>query len=138
MITIRQDAEYMPNLLPATPVPAETRFMAFGDAGLGPATLSLTRRGQLSLVLEQDGIPISVNLSEQLRLTAPVVAFDAKQGLDLKLSIAIATAAGRTGNSDLYLISDVDPGDFLDITLKSDAVDSMGQVPFIYDVFIVS
>ena len=39
--------------LPATAVPAESRFVAFKDANSDPAILSLTRAGQLSLAAEQ-------------------------------------------------------------------------------------
>ncbi|KAK0721897.1 hypothetical protein B0T26DRAFT_644314 [Lasiosphaeria miniovina] len=137
MITIHQDAECMANILPAVPVRAEKRFFAFQDAISAPAALSLSQTGTLTLVIEQDGVPVSHNFSKQLGILNFVTAFDARQGEGGNLSIAIAADSGDGGSSSLHLICDVAPGQLVDLDPQSDAIQSAVGVSYVHDVFIL-
>ncbi|KAK0728056.1 hypothetical protein B0T26DRAFT_637290 [Lasiosphaeria miniovina] len=135
MITIKAQAECMTNLVPAASVPAEKRFVAFLDANSSPALLSLSNAGQLNLILDHTGIPTIADFGAKIGIDSShaVVAFDARQTADGKLSIAVATDQGG-GNYGLSLVSSIAPADLEQDKLPDSAVLRNSQpLPTIYE-----
>ncbi|KAK3373917.1 hypothetical protein B0T24DRAFT_527345 [Lasiosphaeria ovina] len=138
MITIKAQAECMTNLVPAASVPAEKRFVAFLDANSSPALLSLSNAGQLNLILDHTGIPTIADFGAKIGIDGShaVVAFDARQTADGKLSIAVATDQGG-GNYGLRLVSSIAPADLEQDKLPDSAVLRNSQpLPTIYEVYM--
>lgn len=137
MIAIKQDAEFMTNLLPANPVSAGNRFVAFKDANSCPALLSLSQNNKLDLIIEQDGVPTLNDFGKIAGLNGAVQAFDAQQGPDLRLNIAIAMDAGNS-QSEFCLVFGVDPGDLLGGDLSSNIIRGSSAFPVTHNIFMVS
>lgn len=137
MITIKQDVEFMTNLLPAIPVLAENHFVAFKDKDSYPAVFSLGLNNKLNLIITEDGVPTLTDFGETVGLNGSVQAFDAQQGQDLKLNIAIATDAGG-GQSEICLIHGVDPEDLTDGDFKPNIIRASSRFPYVNRIFMVS
>ncbi|KAL2022076.1 hypothetical protein VTK56DRAFT_6120 [Thermocarpiscus australiensis] len=138
MITIKTQAECMTNLVPAALVPAEKHFVAFLDASSNPALFSLSNAGQLNLILDHTGIPTVVDFGQKIGIDNDhaVVAFDARQTSDGKISVAVATDQGG-GNYGLCLVSSISPADLEQDKLPDSAMLRNSQpLPIIYEVYM--
>lgn len=139
MITIKTRAECMTNLVPAASVPAEKRFVAFLDASSNPALFSLSNAGQLNLILDHNRIPTVADFGQKIGLDDDhaVVAFDARQTSDGRISIAVATDQGG-GNYGLRLVSAMAPGDLEQDKLPDSAIICNSKpLPTIYEVYMM-
>lgn len=112
MISIKQDAELMTNFLPANPVAAGSRFVAFRDEDSSPAVFSLSKDHKLVLIISVNGTPTLVDFGKLCGITGNVQAFDMRQGSDFKTWIAVEVDAG-SNQSEFVLIFDLKPKDLL-------------------------
>ena len=85
-------------------------------------------------------MPFRLDFSKKLGIADPMTGFDARQGADLILSIAVAvdSSKGDGKSSSLHVICDVAPDQLPNFNLQSDAIHSTTDLTFVHDVFIVS
>lgn len=135
MITIKQDAELMTNLLPANPVPAGNRFVAFRDEDSSPAVFSLSQDHKLNLVISVGGVSSLVDFGKLCGITTDVQAFDMRQGADLKIWIAIEAKAANN-MSNFYLVFDLQPN-YLLTPPESKIIRGTVPYPEVHGMFMV-
>ena len=138
MITITQDSELMTNYIPANPIPAGKRFVAFKDTNLDPAVFSLGDDDTLNLVITVNNEPTLTDFGDISGLFAKgtkIQAFDVKQAPDLTLNICIATETG-SARSDFHLIHGIKPSELRD-PINADRVIKGNGFNEIHHIFMV-
>ena len=129
----------MTNLIPANPIPAGNRFVAFKDDNFNPAVFSLGDDGSLNLVMTVHGEPTLTDFGDNSHLFSKGTkfqAFDVKQAPDLGLNICVATEASN-GQSDFHLIHAIKPSELLH-PVEADKVVRGNGFSKIHHIFMVS
>jgi hypothetical protein len=135
-ISIAQDSEFMTNLLPANPVPAGKRFVAFQDQFENPAVLALGEDSKLNLIITDNETPTLVDFGALCKFSGTILAFDIHQNADSTLYIVVASDAGNN-KSNLYIVNNLSPSD-LAAPPAANIFFAGGSFPVVYDIFLVS
>ncbi|KAL2672801.1 hypothetical protein Neosp_013517 [[Neocosmospora] mangrovei] len=117
MISIKQDTEYMQNIVSASPVPPGKRFFSFSASRDNVGIISHGDDGNLYAVFGDNGEAKSINLKE----------------CNGKLWVAVATTSGS--HSRLHIIHDIQP-DQVGTYNPACIIDSDEPLPEIHDVHL--
>lgn len=134
MISIKQDTEYMQNIVSASPIAPGKRFFSFSASKDNVGIISHGDDGNLYAVFGENGEAKSINLREIWKLNDTISCFQATQ-CDGKLWIAVATTSGS--RSRFHIIHDIHP-DHLGTYNPSQIFEADELLPEIHDVHLVS
>jgi hypothetical protein len=132
MILIKQETEYMQNIVSVSPIAPGKRFFSFSASKDNVGIISHGDDGNLYAVFGQNGEAKSLNLNEIWKLGRTILCFQATQ-CDGKLWIAVATASNS--KSHLRIIHDIQP-DQVGTYNPAHIIDSDEPFPEIHDVHL--
>ncbi|KAH7253012.1 hypothetical protein B0J15DRAFT_466855 [Fusarium solani] len=134
MILIKQDTEYMQNIVSASPIAPGKRFFSFSASKDNVGIISHGDDGNLYAVFGQNGEAKSLNLKDIWKLDDTISCFQATQ-CDGKFWIAVATASNS--KSHLRIIHDIQP-DQVGTYNPAHIIDSDEPLPEIHDVHLIN
>ncbi|KAJ4213053.1 hypothetical protein NW759_011313 [Fusarium solani] len=132
MILIKQDTEYMQNIVSASPIAPGKRFFSFSASKDNVGIISHGDDGNLYAVFGQNGEAKSLNRKDIWKLDDTISCFQATQ-CDGKFWIAVATALNS--KSHLRIIHDIQP-DQVGTYNPAHIIDSDEPLPEIHDVHL--
>lgn len=136
MLSIKQDSEFMTNLLPANPIQPGRRFVAFNDAQGHPAVFALSADHKLNLFIIQDGKYAFIEFNTLWQLPSEITSFDMRQATDGSVYLVVASKSSDT-TSSVHIVSDVRPED-LGMPLLSKVISAGSKYPSVYEIYLVS